>query len=278
MAVDLHLHTKWSDGDHQPDEVVARAVQAGLTTIAITDHDVFAGIDDAIETAGDRIAVIPGVELSVEWGERNMHLLGYWVAAGSTLDEELVDVRESRLHRNQRIVDALRAMGIAITVDDVLAESQQGVVTRPDVARILIGLGVVENVAEAFNTYLGEGGPAYFDRKRLTVERAVALVAAAGGVTAVAHPHTVADDADGFRRAFAAFADLGIVGVECWYSEYPVDQREAMARMAERHGLVATGGSDFHGASKKPTIEVGVGKGDLVVPDRVVEELAARRP
>jgi len=276
VSVDLHLHSVYSDGTDEPAVVVEMAVAAGLTTIALTDHDGFEGIAQARISAEGRIGLIPGVELSVDWDGPPMHLLGWWVDAGSRLDRELEEIRESRRSRNVEIIAALNEMGHPITVEEVERISIKGVVGRPHIARALVDHGVVTTNTEAFDRFLGNGRPAYRGRKRLTVERAVELVAESGGVTAVAHPHTIADGADGYTAAFRRFADLGIVGVECWYSEYPAQQRADMARMAERFGLVATGGSDHHG-SNKPGIQVGVGRGDLIVPDDVVEALEGRR-
>ncbi len=276
MSVDLHLHSTYSDGTFEPSELVERAVAAGLSTMALTDHDGFEGIAEAELAAHGRIDFIPGVELSIDWDGPGLHLLAWWVGAGSSLDIELGAVRESRHQRNFEIIAALNEMGYPVTVEQVERISVKGVIGRPHIARALIEHGAVGTVAEAFEQLLGSGKPAYRGRKRLTLERAVALVRGAGGVTAVAHPHTAADDAAGFEAAFRRFAEMGIDGVECWYPEYPPSQRAAMAAMAARHGLVATGGSDCHGANK-PGIEVGTGRGDLAVPDRVVDQLGARR-
>lgn len=277
MSVDLHLHSTYSDGTLEPAELVDRAVAAGLTTMALTDHDGFEGIAQARAHAAGRIGFIPGVELSIDWDGPGLHMLAWWVEPGSLLDMGLVDVRESRERRNAEIIAALNEMGYPLNAERVAAISEKGVVGRPHIAVALVELGVVTSVGEAFDRFLSSGKPAYRSRLRLTAERAVALVRESGGVTAVAHPHTVADNADGFADAFRRFAELGIDGVECWYPEYPLAQRAAMAQMAVRYGLVATGGSDCHGANK-PGIEVGIGRGDLRVPDDVVEQLAARRP
>ena len=277
MSVDLHLHSTYSDGTQEPNELVDRALAAGLTTMALTDHDGFEGIAEAAGAAAGQIGFIPGVELSIDWDGPGLHMLAWWVDSGSPLDRELVAVRESRQRRNVEIIAALNEMGHPVTVEQVERISEKGVIGRPHIARALIEHGVVSSVSEAFEQLLGSGKPAYRGRQRLTIARAVALVRESGGVTAVAHPHTVANDAGGFAGAFRRFAELGVDGVECWYPEYPPEQRTDMAAMARRYGLVPTGGSDCHGINK-PGIEVGVGKGDLAVPDEVVEELGAKRP
>ncbi len=277
MSIDLHLHSRWSDGSDDPARLVDLAVAAGLSAMALTDHDNFDGITDARAAAAGRIEFVPGVELSIEWGVGGLHLLGWWVEPGSPLDLGLVDIRSGREERNLEVIAALNSLGYPVTYERVLQISEKGVTGRPHIAQALVEIGAVATEAEAFDRLLTTGAPAYRDRKRLTMELAVSLIRESGGVAAVAHPHTVASSADGFSAAFARFAESGVAGVECWYPEYSREQREAMARMAARHGLVPTGGSDYHGAHK-PDLAVGTGRGDLAVPDRVLEELAARRP
>lgn len=278
MPIDLHVHSLYSDGTHPPARLVDAAVAVGLSAMALTDHDLFDGIPEAEAAAAGRLELVPGIELSVAWGDRKMHLLGLWVGPGSPLDENLSEVRMFRSMRNVAMIEALAAMGYPITVDEVATRAEKGVIGRPHMADVLVEKGLFSTNAEAFEALLGEGGPAYRDRERWSVGRAVELIAGSGGVAVAAHPHTVADDADGFRSAFAAFAEAGIVGVECWYGEYPPAQRVAMAAMAERHGLVPSGGSDHHGGRRKPGLEVGVGRGDLFVPDEVLDRLKERRP
>jgi len=277
LSVDLHLHSRYSDGTAEPAELVEMAIAAGLSAVALTDHDIFEGIEQARTTAAGRIRFIPGIELSVDWPGPGLHLLAWWVEPGSPLDLELEEVRQSRAERNLAMIAALNELGHPVTLEQVMKISEKGVVGRPHLAQALLELGVVETEGQAFAEYLASGRPAYRSRKRFSLERAVELVGVSGGVTAVAHPHTVADNAEEFAAAFDRFAALGITGVECWYSEYPPGQRFALAEMAARRGLVATGGSDYHG-SHKPGIEVGTGRGDLTVPDEVVEALEARRP
>jgi predicted metal-dependent phosphoesterase TrpH len=275
VAVDLHLHSSISDGTDSPERIVDLAVAAGLSGIALTDHDTFEGIAEAREAAGERIEFVPGVEMSVDWAHTSMHLLAYFVGPGSQLDHELSAVRASRVSRNAEMIVALNDMGIPVTLSEVEQISGHGVLGRPHIAEALVNHGVVDSIPEAFDQYLARGRPAYRSRLRFDATRAVALVAQAGGVTSVAHPHTVADDAAGFGRALDGFVADGIDGVECWYSEYGQDQRVRMARGAGARGLIATGGSDYHG-HRKPDIAVGVGKGDLRVPDEALTALLER--
>jgi 3',5'-nucleoside bisphosphate phosphatase len=277
MAVDLHTHSTYSDGTVSPAAVVERAIAAGLSVVALTDHDGFEGLAEAAATAEGRIGFIPGVELSVDWNGRAMHLLAYWVEDGpGPLQDALTDIRASRWTRNIEMIEALQAMGIEITVDEVLEEAGHGVVGRPHIAAVLCRHGAAENNNDAFERYLGSAGAAYRQRKRLTARDAVDLTRASGGVTSVAHPHTVADSADGYREVFEGVAALGVDGIECHYVEYEPDLRSRLAAWADDLGLIPTGGSDYHGAYK-PGIEVGTGRGDLRVPDEAAARLAERR-
>lgn len=278
MAVDLHLHSTISDGQHTPEQLVDLAVAAGLGTMALTDHDTFEGIARARAAAAGRIDLIPGCEMSIEWPDGTFHLLGYWVDAGTDLDEALRPIRHGRETRNRAILAALADLGVPVDEDRVSEISGEGVIGRPHIAQALMEAGHVETPDEAFSRFLSRGALAYRQRPRIPLDTTVDLVHRAGGVAVVAHPATVASSAAEYREAFARFADAGIDGVECWYSTYSSELRQDLAILAERHGLVATGGSDHHGEIRKPGIDVGVGKGDLVVPDEVVERLAARRP
>jgi len=275
--IDLHTHSSYSDGTDHPATVVDHAVNAGLTAVALADHDTFEGIAEAETAARGRIAFIPGIELSVDWQGRTMHLLSYWAAPGSSpLADGLQDVRDSRANRNSEMVAALRGMGIEITLDEVLTEAGHGVAGRPHIAAVLMYKGAVDSIADAFEKYLATGRPAYRPRMRLLAEDAIRLTRESGGVTVVAHPHTVADAEDDFRGMFEKMAALGIDGVECHYPDYSPELRRDLAGWAERLGLVPSGGSDYHGAYK-PGLAVGIGRGDLVVPDETVFRLQERR-
>jgi hypothetical protein len=277
VPIDLHTHSDFSDGTVSPSSVVEQAIAAGLSVVALTDHDGFEGLAEAAATAEGRIGFIPGIELSVDWNGRAMHLLVYWVEDGpGPLQGALAEIRASRWSRNIEMIEALQALGVEISVEEVLEEAGHGVVGRPHIAAVLCRRGVAETNADAFERYLGSGGSVYRQRKRLSAPEAVELARASGGVTSVAHPHTVADSAEGYRDVFEGVAALGVDGIECHYVEYEPDLRRRLAAWADDLGLIATGGSDYHGAYK-PGIEVGIGRGDLRVPDEVAERLEARR-
>jgi predicted metal-dependent phosphoesterase TrpH len=274
MAVDLHTHSSFSDGTDTPEEVIEHARRRRLAAIALTDHDTLGGIDRArvaAECAGIRF--VPGIELSTAWGSRSLHLLAYWIEPGpGPLQDRLRAIRSSRRERNLEIVEALRHLGIDLTIEEIHDIAGEGVAGRPHFAAALVRRGVVATMGEAFDRYLAAGRPAYRPRRRLDVAEAVALAHDSGAVTAVAHPHTAADTTAGFEAAFAAFGEIGVGGVECHYSEYPPHVRRRLASLAETYGLIPTGGSDYHGMHR-PGVDVGIGRGDLVVPDTSVAQL-----
>ena len=278
MAVDLHLHSTKSDGSDEPADVVRLAAEAGLTTIALTDHDNLDGVAEA-RAAADAAAIglIPGTELSVDWEDAAMHMLVYFLEPGSgPLQDELETIRQGRANRNHVIVERLNDLGVDITYDEVATEAGDGVVGRPHIAAVLLRGGHVETIQEAFDRFLATGRPAYVDRLRLEARNAIELARRSGAVPVIAHPHTVGVSAEDYRRAFTSLVDAGLGGIEAYYSEYSPDQRAHIARLCKQLGIAATGGTDYHG-TYKPGMRVGVGRGDLVVPESAVEDLLEAR-
>lgn len=279
MAVDLHTHSRFSDGSDGPTEIARAAAGAGLTAFALTDHDTLEGIGEAAEAA-ERFGVgfVPGIELSVEWRTGPMHLLAYGIRPRSgPLQDRLEALRRGRDGRNHAIVSTLNDMGIPIEYEEVAADSGEGATGRPHIAQVLLRMGVVDSVAEAFDLYLARGRPAYHERVRLSAGEATELVHASGGLAVVAHPHTVADNAADFSETFELLADLGVDGLECHYAEYPHELRTTLEGKAHQLGLIATGGSDYHG-TYKPSLAVGTGRGDLAVPDAAFDALLSALP
>ncbi|HSF86144.1 MAG TPA: PHP domain-containing protein [Acidimicrobiia bacterium] len=278
MPVDLHLHSARSDGTDDPATIVRLAAHAGLSTIALTDHDTLAGIDEARAAAATLgVRLISGTELSVNWPTGTMHMLVYYLEPGTgPLQDRLAGLVEARTVRNHRILDRLSEHGIVIDHDDVVAEAGGGVIGRPHIASLLVQRGHVDDMAAAFDRWLGTGRPAYVMRERLDAVEAIELALASGGLPVIAHPHTLGIGADEFRRAFEQLAAIGLAGIESHYAEYDQELRDHLAGICRALGLVPTGGSDYHGRYKAG-LSVGVGRGDLRVPDEVVEQLDARR-
>jgi hypothetical protein len=278
MAVDLHTHSTASDGSEGPLALVEKASALGLTALALTDHDTLEGIAEA-ETAASTadLELIPGTELSLDH-QGAMHLVVLWLEPGpGPLQDRLASLQHGRHARNLAIVTLLDELGMPVGIDEVMEEAGSGSVGRPHIAAVMMRKGFVESVAEAFDLWLGAGRPAYAGRPRLSPEEAIGLAIDSGGVPVLAHPHTL-----GINRA-EEMADLldrlrsaGLVGLEAACSGYRRHEREGYADLARRFGLVASGGSDYHGRYK-PGLELGTGYGDLDVKEVVVDELRARR-
>lgn len=279
MAVDLHVHSSASDGTDAPGWVVAKAAALGLTALALTDHDTLSGIPEARESAARfPIELIPGVELSVDHAGVKIHMLSYFLEpTPGPLEDRLAELRTGRTNRNSRIVGRLQELGYSITMEDVLRHAAGDAVGRPHIADALVEAGAIENRSEAFVGLLGDGGSAYVERERLTAIDAITLTIESGGVTSIAHPLTINADAATLRTIFEDLRDAGLAGIEAHYSEHSPAIRGQLAAVAADLGLVATGGSDYHGAGR-PGLRIGSGHGDLVVPDTALEELRQRRP
>lgn len=278
MAVDLHLHSNCSDGSLTPEEIVAGAVAAGLTGMALTDHDTLEGLAIAAETARQTsVRFVGGTELSVLWHEQSMHMLVYFLdPKPGPLQDRLEELRQSRRQRNYQIANKLQELGLDITIEEVTMEAGGGVIGRPHFAGVMIGKGYVANVPEAFDRYLATGRPGYVGRKRLTAEEAIRLSRESGAVPVIAHPHTLSLRAEEFATGFSDLVGIGLGGIEAYYGEYTPAMRSRIAVICSDLGIVATGGSDYHGRYK-PHLAIGTGKGDLRVPDEALEALLQAR-
>lgn len=273
MAVDLHTHSSASDGSDPPARLVEKALRRSLTALALTDHDTQQGVEEARRAAGTALEVVPGTELSL--GDRpGMHLLVLWLEPGEgPLQDELADLRRGRRERNNRIVETLAGLGMEITPEEVEEEGSGGSIGRPHIAAVLVRKGYAPDIRSAFDRWLGSGRPAYVERRRLDAGKALALARQSGAVPVLAHPHTLGiHRAEEMARLLGGLTEAGLVGLEAIYSTYRRHEREGYAHLARRFGLVPSGGSDYHG-TYKPDIEVGVGHGDLYVPDSVLDGL-----
>jgi predicted metal-dependent phosphoesterase TrpH len=241
--VDLHAHSTASDGAASPAALVAAARQAGLAAIALTDHDTVAGVRAAIAAAaGMGLRVVPGVELSAVDASGETHLLGLHLADLDTLDARLAELRDMRRTRAERIVQRLNALGVRVTMDDVLGQAAGGAIGRPHVARALIANGWVGDMRTAFDRYLGAGRPAFVPKDRLSLADAIGMVHRAGGVAVLAHP-----GASATPERLQALAVLGLDGVEVRHPSHDDAQIARILALTERLGLLPSGGSDWHG-------------------------------
>jgi hypothetical protein len=243
MPVELHCHSTASDGELSPTELVARALANGLTTLALTDHDTVGGIAELLEAARDTsLRIVPGVELSCHFEGREVHLLGYFI---EHRDPDFLDLlsrmQEERRGRVHKILAKLQALGVEIGYEEVSAQSSGKALGRPHVARALVARGVVSSIDSAFETYLGNRGPAYVGRSLLSLPEGIEAVRRAGGCSVLAHPGLLGDWAMVER-----ILHLPVQGVEVWHPSHNKAARKRSRRLGGRYQKVLSGGSDFH--------------------------------
>ena len=246
--VDLHTHSTASDGTLAPEGVIEAAERCGLTALALTDHDTIDGVPAARE-AGERlgIRVIAGVELSAFQEDNEIHLLAMHVTHIASLETRLTGLRTGRYTRAQKIVEKLNTLGIPLTLDEVLLQSNGGAVGRPHVARALIARGFVHDFREAFTRYLGTAGTAFVARERLSIEDAISIAHEAGALAIWAHP------SDGGRRErLEPLVAAGLDGLEVRHPSHSAEDVKLLQALADFFGLVPSGGSDWHGAPDGP--------------------------
>lgn len=275
--IDLHTHSTASDGRLSPEELVAYGAAQGIEVLSLTDHDSVGGIDAAWSEAKQvGIEFIPGIELSTALSEGECHILGYFLDHSSpTLLRTLVRVQASRRERGRRMVEQLRALGVPVSWELVQEVAGEGTITRTHIAEALLNVGAVGTRQQAFERYIGRGGPAYVPRYKLSPEEAIALIRETHGVPVLAHPTFVDPHRDWGtdQPRFPAWPFLerlreaGLLGLEAYYGEYSADLAARLADLAKRYGLIRTGGSDFHGDAETPAL------GSVAVPPEVVGAL-----
>ena len=274
--IDLHLHSTFSDGSFSPTEVVKRAHDAQVSTLALTDHDTTDGIAEAKDSAREfQIEVIPGVEISSLYKGKETHILGYFFDhEDAQFQQHLTTQRNSRHERIPKIISKLNTLGISLSYNDVKIAAGPGSIGRPHVAQALVDKHHVQNMNEAFSRYLAEGSSAYVARTLPDVAEAIRWIRDAGGIASLAHPSWVRKTVQELQSASEELKSFGLQGIEVFYSSHSPRQTSDYLKMARQLELVVTGGSDFHGTTK-PDIEVGIGKGNLKISEDIVEALRA---
>jgi 3',5'-nucleoside bisphosphate phosphatase len=272
--IDLHMHSTASDGSFAPEAVVDLASRNGLDVISLTDHDSLDGIPGAEARASSSgIRLIPGVELSVAEEGVDVHLLAYGFNPGDKgLVTAIARYREARRDRARKILARLKGLGIRITLDEVEEIAQGGALGRPHVAEALMRNGFIETFNEAFQRYLGHHAPAYVAKQTVTLEEASSIVRDAGGVTVLAHPGTLNRD-----QYIPAWSRRGLDGIEVWHTKHDANAIARYRGFAQLHGLLMTGGSDFHGERTPDTTIGGVAVPMSILPP-LDEALRQRRP
>ncbi len=245
-GVDLHIHSTASDGRFSPADVVRKSVENGLTVIALADHDTVEGIAPALAAASafPRLRVIPCIEISTDVPNGEVHVLGYFIDyTDHDLLATLEGMRDSRRKRALGMIARLGDLGMHIDWERVRAIAGGGSIGRPHIAQAMLEKGYIASFKEAFTRYIGRGGAAYVEREKMTPQDAVRLVLLANGLPVLAHPLTVSDP----EAMIIELTVAGLVGIEAYYNAYTADEVNRLVSLADRHNLVATGGSDYHG-------------------------------
>lgn len=266
MAVDLHTHSTASDGTLPAAEVVALAARLPLMGLAISDHDSIAGIVEALSAGGRLgVTVVPAVEFSALEGDLSIHMLGYFIDPTDTaLLAELATLREARIERAGRIVELLGTDGFHVDFDDLLRAANGGSLGRSHIAAALVRTGYARSLSDAFHRFVGRDAPYFVPKSPVSVRQIVRIIHGAGGLAVVAHPGI--SGVDGLLQGMVA---AGMDGIEALHAEHTPAQRAFYRDIAARHGLLVTGGSDFHGPSMAGR-PLGAGN----VPDEVLYRLA----
>lgn len=269
-AVDLHIHSTASDGLLSPAEVVRKSAEAGLTVIALADHDAVDGIVPALEAAKafPGLKVIPCVEINTDIPRGEAHVLGYFIDyTNPELLATLRRMRNSRQERAQKMIAKLKNLGLPIEWERVKEIAGSGSMGRPHIAQALLEKGYIASTKEAFTRYIGWGGPAYAERDKMTPVEAVEIILQADGLPVLAHPFTIPDP----EAMIVKLKASGLVGIEAYYGGYTAEEIARLVRLARRYSLITTGGSDYHGLDD--STETMIGGAD--VPIESAERLIA---
>ena len=276
--IDLHIHTTASDGTASPREAVETAAALGHSAIAVTDHDSVAGVAEATRTGASLgVEIVPGIEVSSDYRDNNVHILGYFVDPETASLRPVLDwVQIERDERNAKIAAMFERDGFDLSLAQLREEYPDSVLGRPHFCEHLMHRGYISSVKEGFEKYLGENGPYYLPRRRISMAGAVETIVAAGGVPVLAHPLQYRYSESEVIELIETAKSLGVCALEVYYSEFSAEQTAWLVRAAERYGMGVSGGSDWHG-TRKPHISMGTGCGNLAIPYSILEDLRKLR-
>lgn len=277
--IDLHIHSNASDGTFTPTQIVSLAAEKELSAIALTDHDTVDGVEEAllaalaIKNKGVDIRVISGIEISAAYKKTDIHIVGLFVdPTNQNLLHNLNEARMERNQRNEKMLQNLRSIDLAITMEELKEEDANAVLTRAHFAKLLYKKGYVKSIQDAFKKYLGDDTPYYVSREYTSPESAISLIKEAGGIPILAHPFLYKMKEHELKNLIINLKSVGLAGLEAIYSNN-INNEEAYARfLAKKYDLLISGGSDFHG-SVKPSISIGIGKGNLKVPQELLTKM-----
>lgn len=272
--IDLHVHSNCSDGTFTPTELVDYALKKKLAAIALTDHDTIDGLPEIFAAAEDSgLEVIGGIEFSTEFHGKDVHIVGLdFDYRMPEFCRQLTRFQNSRDIRNEKMISRLREEGIDITWEAMMQEYPDAVWTRAHFGKFLLEHGYVPDIKEAFSRYLADDACCFIPREKVTPVQAVELIRLANGIPVLAHPMLYHLDDASMDELIESLKAVGLTGIEGFYSTYSRADEEHVRSLANRHQLLLSGGSDFHG-STKPDIDLGTGKGNLKIPYELLTKL-----
>lgn len=283
--IDLHTHSTRSDGTLTPAELIRYAAQKGLAAIALTDHDTIDGIEEAVQAARSLSSqdpgalvpeVIPGVELSTEYRGKDIHIVGLFIDwQNREFADRLRGFADARIYRNRKMCSLLTENGCPVSYEDLEAAFPDTVITRAHFAQYLLDRGMISSIDEAFRKLIGDDCPCFVPREKITPHDAVRFLLRFGGVPILAHPLQYKMSETELDALVASLTGLGMDGIEVYYSTHRQADTANLSRIAEKYGLLLSGGSDFHG-TRKQNLDLGTGYGHLYVPDTILPPIRER--
>ncbi len=277
-CVDLHVHSNKSDGSLSPSDLVLEAKKKGLKAFALTDHDTVDGIDEAMAASENSgVTVIPGIELSTEYEGKDIHIVGLLIDKEQpAFQDKIQEFVDSRIQRNRKMCQKLTEAGCPLTYEELVDEFPGAVITRAHYAQILLKKGYTKSLKEAFERYIGDRGPCFIPREKITPEDGVKLILSAKGIPVLAHPLLYGMGKERLQILVDRLKDAGLEAIEAVYCTYSPSEETQMREFAKKNGLLISGGSDFHG-NAKPGLEMGTGYGKLYVSEEILDELVMRK-
>ncbi len=283
--IDLHTHSTRSDGTLTPSELIRYAAQKGLAAIALTDHDTIDGIEEAVQAARELRSkdpdalvpeVIPGVELSTEYKGKDIHIVGLFIDwQNREFADRLRGFADARIYRNRKMCSLLTENGCPVSYEDLEAAFPDTVITRAHFAQYLLDRGMIASIDEAFRKLIGDDCPCFVPREKITPHDAVRFLLRFGGVPILAHPLQYKMSDAELDTLAASLTELGLDGIEVYYSTHRQADTAYLCRVADKYGLLLSGGSDFHG-TRKQNLDLGTGYGHLYVPDTILPPIRER--
>ena len=272
MFCDLHTHSVFSDGTYTPAEIIEGAMSAGLSAIALTDHNTVDGLLDFVSAAhGKNIYIVPGAEFSVDYNGTELHILGLFIPPEhfGKVSDLMTSVNKRKEESNIMLIDSLNRAGYCLDYEKIKSSTPNGRINRAHIAAAMMQNGYISSVKEGFETVLSKTAGYYIEPTRLSAEKAIDFINSIGAVPVLAHPFLNLNE-----QELVCFLSTvkGLAGMECYYSDYNEETTNASVRIANEFGLICSGGSDFHGMTK-PDIKLGVGKGNLKIPHEWYLEL-----